>query len=400
MKIGILRESKKGESRTPLTPTQAAFLRKELDIDIVVQTSPSRCYHDREYQDAGVPVVSMMEDCDIIMAVKEVPPESLLPGRIYMMFSHTIKMQSRNRPLLVAALEKKVKLIDYELLTNTHGQRLIAFGHFAGVVGAHNAMWTYGKRTGTFELPRMYEIKEYSKAISVYNQTEFPPLKIVLTGTGRVGTGALLTLQDMGIAQVDPAQYLQRNFDVPVFTQLLPHHYAKHKDGDIFDKSIFYNDPGQFESSFLPYAHDSDIMINGIYYVQESPAFFTPEDMQDPRFKIQVIADISCDLAPLGAVPSTFYATTIKDPVYGYIPQSGTVGPPFTPGYIDMMTIDNLPNEIPREASKAFGKQFIKRIMGELIKTEPSDMIEHATIAEDGKLRPAYQYLQKWVDAQ
>jgi alanine dehydrogenase len=400
MKIGLIREYKKpAESRAPLTPSQVAFLRNELDIDIVVQHAPMRCFSDDEYAAVGIPLVEDLNHCDIILGVKEVPVDRLIEGKTYLFFSHTIKKQEQNRLLLKTVLDKKIRLIDYELLTNTHGQRLIAFGHFAGMVGAHNALWTWGKKTGDFDLPRMKDLKDYQEAREVYRLLKLPPLKIVLTGTGRVGTGALLTLQDMGIRQVDPAMYLTEDFPYAVFTQLLPHHYAAHKDGEPFDKSVFYNDPAQFESIFWPYATYSNIMINGIYYVEEAPAFFNLEEMRHPNFLIRVIADISCDIAPHGAIPSTLRVSTIENPVFGFDPLTGRETKPFLPDTIDMMAVDNLPNEIPREATKVFGKQFITKIMGELMKTDHSEMLERATIAERGHLKPGFRYLSEWVDS-
>ncbi|MDH3650310.1 MAG: NAD(P)-dependent oxidoreductase [Saprospiraceae bacterium] len=398
MKIGILRERKKvPESRVPLTPKQVAFLRTELDLDISVEASPTRCYSDAEYADLRIPVVEDMQDMDILIGVKEVPLDALIPEKTYMFFSHTIKKQAFNRELLAAIVRRRIRLIDYELLTNTNGQRLIAFGHFAGIVGTHNALWTWGKRSGDFQLPRMKDCRNYAQAKEKYAQVDIPPLRIVLTGTGRVGTGALLTLKDMGFRQVDPLDYLTQDYDNPIFTQLLPHHYNENIDGDPFDKSVFYNDPASFKSIFWPYAIQSDIMINGIYWVPEAPAFFTLEQMRHPDFSIQVIADISCDMAPIASIPSTIRATTIEDPVYGFDPFTTKETPPYQEASVDMMTIDNLPNELPRDASQAFGKQFITRIMGELMKRDGSDMLERATITEDGTLTPGFKYLQDWI---
>ena len=400
MKIGIIKEYKKPlETRTPLTPSQVAFLRDELDIDIVIEASKDRCYSDEEYRTLNVPVLEDLSHCDILLGVKEVPHTRLIKDKIYLFFSHTIKKQERNKKLLRTVLEKGIRLIDYELLTNTHGQRLIAFGHFAGMVGAHNAMWTWAQRTKSFSLPRLKDLMDYEVAKKIYLDTRIPPVRIVLTGTGRVGTGALLVLQDMGIKQIDPDTFLEETFNIPVFTQLLPHHYAAHKDGDPFDKSVFYNDPSEFVSTFWPFAIHGDIMINGIYYVEEAPAFFTVEQMRHPDFSIKVIADISCDIVPHASIPSTLRPTTIDHPVFGFDPHTQSEVEPFSAHGVDMMTIDNLPNELPRESSKSFGKQFITRIMGELIKSDPSEMLERATIAEKGKLKPGFKYLEKWVNS-
>ncbi len=399
MRIGILRERKvPPESRVPLNPVQVQFMRDQLDLDIVVESSPDRCFTDDEYRSLGVPVLANLDDADVLLGVKEVPIEHLKKDKIYFIFSHTIKKQAYNRAMLKAIVEKGIRLIDYELLTNTYGQRLIAFGHFAGRVGAHNALWTWAQRTGDFALPRLMDLRDYEAAKVIYKGLTLPPLKIVLTGTGRVGTGALLTLQDMGVEQVDPLHFLEESYDRAVFTQLLPHHYAADRSGDPFDKSFFYNNPASFESIFQPYYRASDIMINGIYWVNDAPAFFTNAEMKLPDFRIRVIADISCDIAPVSSIPSTLRATTMSDPVFGYDPLSEEQVAPYQSHVIDMMTIDNLPNELPREASKAFGKQFITAILGEFLKDEPSEMLSRATICEHGRLKPAFEYLQAWID--
>ena len=399
VKIGIIRERKsEPDARVPLTPVQVAFLRNQLDIDLVVESSPIRCFDDEEYRAMNVPVVDDTKDCEVLLGVKEVPIEHLAPGRIHFFFSHTIKKQTYNLDLLRAVLDKRVRLIDYELLVNTYGHRIIAFGHFAGMVGAHNALWTWAQRTRQFELPRLFKLSSYEAAKEHYAKAKWPNVKIVLTGTGRVGTGALLTLSDMGIRQVDPKSFLEESFDHPVFTQLLPHHYAADKDGDDFDKSLFYNNPAQFKSTFLPYAQAADILIHGIYWVNDAPVFFTLEEMQRSDFKIKVIADITCDIAPISSIPSTLRSTSIADPIYGFDPFTGRETTPHLDRSVDMMTISNLPNELPKEASKSFGKQFITAIMSELLKNEPSEMLDRATIAQDGRLKPGFAYLQDWVD--
>ena len=398
-KIGIIRERKaEPDFRVPLTPVQVAFLRDQLDLDIVVETSPDRCYPDQDYRDLKVPVVATVKDCDVLMGVKEVPEEALIEGKVYFFFSHTIKKQIYNLDLLRGALAKKIRLIDYELLVNTHGHRIIAFGHFAGMVGAHNALWVWGERTGDYSIPRMYDLENYEEAKKIYQKIKWPSIKVVLTGTGRVGTGALLTLNDMGFRQVDPHDFLRESYNYPVFTQLLPHHYAENRDGDYFDKSEFYNNPSQFRSTFMRFARVADILVHGIYWTAEAPVFLTLENLKSPDCNLKVIADITCDLAPNSSIAATLRATTIQDPVYGFDPSRGIEIPPYQPEGIDMMTISNLPNELAREASRSFGKQFITAIMGELIKNEPSEMLERATIAEDGELKPAFQYLQDWVD--
>lgn len=398
MKICIISEGKvPPDSRTPLTPKQCESLRGS-GIDITMQSSGQRCYSDDEYAKLGIPVKDHCENADIILGVKEVPVENLMAEKTYFMFSHTIKKQPYNRELLQAILEKKIRLIDYEVLTDQKGNRVIAFGHFAGMVGAHNGIWTYGQRTGLFELPRMQQFTDYAEARSYYKTLKLPPVRIVLTGKGRVAGGAALVLGDMGIRQIPPDAFLHENHEFPVFTQIGPLEYARMKNGDDFTLQEFFTSPQNFDSDFAPYSEKADIFINGIYWDPEAPAFFTKEDMTSKDFKIKVIADITCDIAPESSVPSTLRATTIADPVFGYDPAHNIETSPYSAESIDVMSIDNLPNELPRDASRAFGEQFIEFILPELKHLDSSKLLKRGTIAKDGRLTEAFSYLQDYVE--
>ncbi len=399
MKIGIIREGKTPpDSRVPLTPEQCANLQSK-GIDIVVQPSAGRCFTDENYTAAGIRLQEDLSDCTILLGVKEVPIEMLIDQKIYFFFSHTIKKQSYNRRLLQAILQKKIHLIDYEVLTDEHGRRLIAFGKFAGMVGAHNALYTYGERTGQFALKRMKECYDYAEAISIYQQLSLPPVKIVLTGSGRVGQGAAQVLDDMGITKVSPADFLANQYDGPVYTQLKCADYARAKDGSPFHKPDFYAHPERFESSFTPYTQTADIMINGIYWDNNAPAFFTKEEMRQSNFSIRVIADVTCDIAPVSSIPSTLFASTIAEPVFGYDPITEAETTPYQDQTIDMMTIDNLPNELPRDASRAFGEQFIQFILPELDQFAQSGVIQRASVTTSvGQLGAHFAYLQDYAD--
>jgi alanine dehydrogenase len=398
MKIGIIREGKvPPDTRVPLDPQQCALLRNEYGLDVVVQPSPIRIFKDEEYIAAGVPVEEYVGDCDLLLGVKEVPIHQLIPGKTYSFFSHTHKKQIYNQPLLRAVLDKHIHLIDYEVLTNNMGQRVIAFGYFAGVVGAHNGLWAYGRRTGAFELPRMRDLFNYAEAKAVYQQIKLPPIKIVLTGTGRVSTGANQVLEDMGIRQVSPGDFLKLQYDEPVYTQLFSRDYLRHRDGQPFDKLHFYQHPEQYVAAFQPFAAVTDLMINGIFWDDKAPAFFTLDEMAAPTFHIQTIADITCDIAPVSSIPSTIKASTIADPVFGFDPHTRQEVAPFQPGTIDMMTIDNLPSELPRDASTAFGKMYIEQVLPHILAPN-SAMIERATIARHGRLGPQFGYLLDFVN--
>jgi alanine dehydrogenase len=399
MKIGIIREGKvPSDNRVALTPRQCAFLMRNYAVQIVVEPSPIRCYPDAEYVNEGVAVTSNLSDCDMLLGIKEVPITQLIPHKTYFFFSHTVKKQVYNRQLLQAVLQKNIKLIDYELLTDEHGLRLIAFGRYAGMVGAHNGMLAYGARTGVYSMARMKDLHDYAHARKMYKTIKIPPIRVVVTGTGRVASGAVEVLRDLGLKQVTPSDFLKKNFNMAVFTQLSPTEYVERKDSLPFKKADFYAHPDRYKSSFAPFAHKTDVFINGIFYDKKAPMFFTLEEMQQRSFQIKTIADVSCDLMPHSSVPATIRATTIAEPFYGFDPVLNQEIAPFQEKSIDMMTIDNLPNELPRDASEFFGTQFMDNILPEILKSKDSIVLQKATIAEKGKLTERYHYLQDYVD--
>ncbi len=398
MKIGIIREGKNPpDSRVPLIPQQCADLIKNRGIDLVVQSSPIRCYTDEEYTALGVPVVENVEDCDILLGVKEVPIDQLIPNKGYFFFSHTFKEQPYNRELLQAILAKNISLMDYEVLTNEKGQRVIAFGYFAGMVGAYNGLMTYGKRTGSFTLKRMHQCYDYAAAKAQFEYINFPPIKIVLTGMGRVASGAAKVLKDMGIPQVPPHDFLIKDFGHIVFTQLDCKDYVAKKDGSKFELTHFFNNPTEYKSIFAPYSKAAHLMINGIYWDSQAPPFFTKAAMKSDDFSIEVIADVTCDIAPEASIPATLKPSTIADPIFGYDAFTESEIHPFQRHSIDMMTIDNLPNELPRDASESFGSQFIESVLDDLLNPSKDGVIERGTMTKDGQLTERFRYLSDYV---
>ena len=393
--IAVIREGKiPPDARVPLTPRQVARLRKE-GFDVVVQTSQGRAFKDEEYTKLGVPVVEDISDRKLLLGIKEVPIDQLIEGKTYCFFAHVAKEQPYNQKLMRALLDKRITHIDYEYLTDDAGRRLIAFGYWAGMVGAHNAVWAYARRTGTFELPRLKDVYDYAEAKEVYAKLELPPCRVVLSGKGRVGRGAARVLQDMGFERIEPEDYLAGKGKA-VFTVVEGKDYARRKDGKAFNKKSFYSEGEQFESIFAPYARSSDIFINGIYWDGKTPAFFTEEEMRAPDFRIQTIGDVTCDIAPAASVPSTLYATTIAEPVFGYDPITELATEPYTDEVIDVMSIDNLPSELPRDASKAFGETFIEKILPEFGE-EHSAILDRATITADAELGAEYGYLKDYA---
>lgn len=398
MKIGIIREGKNPpDSRVPLVPSQCAELRQK-GIDLVVQSSPIRCFKDEEYANLGVPVVDEISDCEVLLGVKEVPIHQLIADKTYFFFSHTIKEQPYNRKLLQAVLAKNIQLLDYEVLTNEKGQRVIAFGHFAGMVGAYNGIMTYGIRTKKFSLKRMFQCYDYAEAKAQFEQLALPPIKIVLTGTGRVAGGSVQVLKDMNIRQVSPADFLSKKYDEAVFTQLGCKEYVAKKDETTFELSHFFKNPTAYKSIFAPYTKAADLMINGIYWDNQAPAFFSKAEMKSPDFKIQVIADVTCDIAPDASIPSTLKPATIPEPVFGYNPFSELEIKPYQSHSVDMMTIDNLPNELPRDASESFGNQFITSVLDDLLNPTENGVIKRGTMTKNGELTERFSYLTDYIN--
>jgi saccharopine dehydrogenase (NAD+, L-lysine-forming) len=399
MKIGILREEKTPEdNRVPLTPSQCRTLMEEYsNIWVAVQPSPDRCYTDNEYRYQGIAVRENLSDCDLLLGVKEIPPHLLIPDKTYMIFSHTIKKQQHNKKLLCAILDKKIRLIDYECLKDEHGKRIIAFGRWAGIVGAYNTILMIGLRTGRYELKPMHECHNFAEAQKEFHKLDLPPWKIILSGDGRVSDGCAFLLDVMKIRKVEPHSFLYKEFHEPVYTQLHSKDMFYKEGEEEFDQAHYHTHPEQYKSTFYPYTKVADAFINGIYWDKRIPVFFSQEQMREKDFNIKVIGDITCDISPDASVPSTPRSSTIHDPVYGYDPQTGTECAPYQAGSIDVMAIDNLPNELPRDSSEDFGNMLMSRVIPRLLK-EWSTTINKATIALDGKLNEPYSYLQDYVN--
>ncbi|MFW5759511.1 MAG: NAD(P)-dependent oxidoreductase [Cyclobacteriaceae bacterium] len=398
IKIGLLKEGKLPiDTRVALTPQQAAQLKNKFpSLEIVCQTSPIRAFKDQEYADQGIDVVEDLSHCDILLGIKEVPVEDLIAGKTYCFFSHTIKEQPYNRYMLQQIVEKKIRLIDYERLLYPGGERVIAFGRYAGIVGAYNTIYTYGQKFGLFDLKRAKDCHEYDELKQEFNKIKLPAIKIVLTGTGRVANGAAEVLEQMKIKKVKAKDFLQEKFDQPVYTQLSMEDYHQHKTKKKFELQHFYNNPGQYISTFEQYWKEADILISGVYWDSRAPLLFTIKDMQRSDFRIKVIGDITCDID--GSIPSTKKPSTIDEPVYDFNPKKNNLEPAYSSSSnISVMAIDNLPSELPRDASRDFGQILLDKVIPALLSGEEDEMIANATITENGGLTAPYQYLHNYV---
>ena len=398
IKVGLIREGKvPPDKRVPFTPIQVEEIGQRFsNVKVYCQHSSVRCFQDSEYEEVGAEILSDMKVCDILMGIKEVPVTDLIEGKTYLFFSHTIKKQPYNRKLLQEVIKKKIRLIDYEALKDKQGNRLVAFGRYAGIVGAYNGLWTYGQRFGGFKLRRAYECFDVNDLKLELRKVVLPPIKIILTGAGRVGRGAMETLDTAGIRKVSPADFLNRQFNEPVYVQLSSADYHSRKQGGHFNREEFHQHPDRYSSHFADYTRVADVLMAGAFWNPEAPVLFTKEDMLSSDFKIKIIADITCDID--GSIPSTKKASSIADPIYDYDAETDSVKPPLSDdGFFTVMAVDNLPCELPRSASEEFGKDLIDRILKPLFIDDPEGIIERATIAKDGALTENFEYLADYV---
>ena len=391
LQIGLIREGKTpADNRVALTPAQCRWVHKNSsDIKMVAQHSTNRCFTDKEFERAGVEVREDMSDCDILLGIKEVPVDTLILGKIYLFFSHTKKLQPHNQQLFKTILDKKISLIDYECLVHDDGQRVLGFGFFAGIVGAHNGMMAYGKRTGYFNLGSVHASKDYRTLIHTYFGLKLPNIKVAITGSGRVAHGVLEVMNLMGITEVEPDEYLERKFSYPVYVQLKGADLYTHKELKTYKRDHFHEHPEQYRSRFLPYSKCTDVLMNGVYWTENVPRLFELNDI-DETFAIQTIADITDD--EHGSVPINLGDQSINDPVYGVDKITKEKTAPYLHGSIDIMAVGNLPNELPRDASQYFGEQLIKYVLEDLVKGN-SVLIDRATIVKDGEITEPFSYM-------
>lgn len=393
--IGLIREGKiPADNRVAFTPVQCKWIQKNLPVNIVVQSSSIRCFSDREYRAAGIEIGEDMSKCDILFAIKEVPKENLYPGKVYLFFSHTKKEQLWNQLLFQEIIKKEITLIDYECLAHDDGQRILGFGFFAGIVGAHNGIIAYGKRTGAFNLERVYKQKSFRKLIHTYFGLKLPMIKIAVTGSGRVAHGILEVMNLLEVIEVEPDEYLERDFSYPVFTQLKGADLYEHAVTGKYDREDFHIHAEHYRCKFYPYTKHTDILMNGIYWDSSVPRLFESEHIAEKDFRIQTIADITDDTG--GSVPCNLGDGTMENPVYGVDKFSYEKTSPYLPDSVDLMAVGNLPNELPRDASRYFGQQLIKYILEDLIRGG-SAVIERGTMVKKGKLTPDYNYLKQYA---
>ncbi len=398
MKFAIIKERKNPpDRRVVFSPEKLAEAREKFPkAEFIVESSDIRIFPDSAYKALGFTVTDDVSNCDVMLGVKEVPVEYLIPNKKYFFFSHTIKKQPYNRKLLLAMLDNNISMYDHETIVRQTGSRLIGFGRYAGLVGAYNGFRMLGVRNGLFTLPKVETLADLDAVKAELDKITIPNIKILLTGTGKVAQGAKEILDHLKIKEVSDALYITSTFSEPVYCMADVMEYNKRKDGKVGYKQEFYKDPTGYESNFMAYAKVTDFFIAGHFYGNNAPYLFTRDDAKHPDFKIKYVADISCDVD--GPVASTLRASTIADPFYGYDAKAESEVAFDAKNAITVMAVDNLPCELPKDASEGFGEMFLEHVIPAFFNDDERGILKRARITNDGKLTKRFAYLQDYVD--
>ncbi|WP_372772078.1 NAD(P)-dependent oxidoreductase [Mangrovibacterium sp.] len=397
MKVGILRETRRWtDRRVAITPETALMIQQEYPhVELFVQSSQIRVHTDDEYRKIGISVVDDLAHCDVLIGVKEVAPETMTEGKTYIMFAHVAKEQGYNQPFFAEMAKTKITLIDYEYFTDENNARLVAFGFWAGVVGTYYGFKGIAKRFLKLDIPGPEDCRDLKELHHQLKQFRLPALKIVLTGGGRVASGALEIIGELGIPEVSPRDFKTREYDHAVFTRLDPEDYAVKKDGT-FDLQEFYANPSEYISSFQPYLEVADVFIACHFWDSRSPVFFTKEQLSDESFGISLIADISCDLD--GPIPTTIRTSSIEQPFYDINPVDLSEKPAFSSSKnVTVMAVDNLPTALPLDASRTFARDLFSHVFPALFGADSDGVIERATILSQGELTERFDYLKEFL---
>ena len=398
--IGIVRESRNDENRTPLVPEHIKkYKESNPNINFIIQPSNSRCFSDEEYELCGAKINENLNECSIIFGVKEIDPNILINNRTYLFFSHTFKInkQQKNiekhkKDLLLSILNKKITLIDYENIRGKNGTRCLGFGRFAGIVGCYNTLNLLLKVLGKQSLASAYKINDYERLVLNLKNLYFPKTKILVTGDGRVAKGVIELLNQTNIKAVSKKDFLEKKFDQPIFCNLETKDYVTNNSSTNFNLEHFINNPQDYSSSALQYLKETNILISAHYWDPSSPKIFENEDLKDLQ-NLKIVGDITCDIN--GSVPTTIRSTTIEEPNY-WIERYTLKEIDENNDGIAVMAVDNLPSELPRDSSTEFSEGIINEVLPFLLK-EDDGRILNGTITTDGSFLEKYNYLNDYI---
>jgi len=398
MKFGIVKERKNPpDRRVVFSPDELARLKQQYqEVSIKVESSDIRVFSDEDYRNKGIEVVNDISDCDVFFGVKEIPVENLIANKSYFFFSHTLKKQPHNKKLLQAILEKNIDLYDHETIVDIHNRRLIGFGRYAGIVGAYNSIRAFGIKFELFKLPKAETLSGKEALITHLKRLILPPIKFVVTGTGKVGNGVKEILDAIKIKEVSVENFLTKNYTQPVYVQIDVLDYNIRKDGQVLDFTDFIHNSYEYISDFERFTKVADIYISGHFHGNNAPDILTREMLKNKDCKIKVVGDISCDVN--SSIACTLRSSTIAEPFYGYLPIENKEVDVFHPAVIVVMAVDNLPCELPKDASQGFGKMFMEHVIPAFFNGDKDGILARAKMTENGKLTDRFSYLQEYVD--
>ena len=396
MKIGIIKEYKSPpDKRVVFSPEKCVeTLQKFPQVEFFIEKSDIRCFSDSEYEEMGLKVVTDLSNCDVLIGVKEVPIEKLINNKKYFFFSHTIKKQPYNKKLLQQIIKKNIELFDHETIVDNNNNRLIGFGYYAGVIGAYNGLRAYGLKNHTFSIPKAIDLKDRQEFNSILKSLSIPNIKILLTGKGRVGSGTKEVLDFLKIKEVSAQDFINESYNESVYVNIdvLDYNYSDSIENTV---SNFYNYPEKFRSTFSKFLSLSDIYFAGHYHNPKAPKLITLDDIKNPDFNIQVIADISCDID--GPIASTIRPSTIENPTYGFHKEKLVEFDFLDENAVAVMAVDNLPCELPRDSSEMFGEMFLKYVIPSFFNNDQDNILKNSKITSEGSLTDRFSYLSDYI---
>ena len=399
MKIALIKETKiPVDNRVALSPKQVADLNKRYpDHQIVVQSSDIRAFSDVDYLEQGVSVVNDVSDCDVFFGIKEAKLESLIPDKQYFFFGHFAKMQEYNKPLLLTLMQKGITFCDYEYLVDDEGKRVCAFGWWAGVVGVYYTLRGYGLKYKLFELPKPDLRFTLDQLLESLKAVELPKVKLLVTGAGRVSHGAQYVLDSIGAKKLTEEEFLSVNtVDDLSYCFADADRLVKRKDGGAFSWHDFTHNAKEYESDFLRWARQTDILICAHFWGPDAPVYLSESDLRREDMRIHMIGDVTCDIK--GSIKSTIRPATHAEPFYDYNPATEQEEPAFSSSdNITVMAVDTCPNALAMDTSVYFGEMLIKHVFDPLLKGEPSDVIARSMILEKGALTSRFAYLSEFA---
>ena len=399
--IGIVRESRNDEYRTPIVPADIKkFKKNNTNINFIIQPSNNRCFSDEEYELCGAKINENLNECSIIFGVKEIDPNILINNKTYLFFSHTFKIDKKQKnigkdkkELLLSILNKKIKLIDYENIREKNGNRCLGFGRFAGIVGCYNTLNLFLKVLGKQFLASAYKINDYERLVLNLKNLYFPKAKVLVTGDGRVSKGVIELLNQTNIKEVSKKDFLEKKFDDPIFCNLETKDYVINNSSTNFNLEHFIKNPREYSSSALQYLKETNIFISAHYWEPSSPKIFENEDLKNLP-SLNIVGDITCDIN--GSVPTTIRSSTIEKPNY-WIDRNNLKEIEENNDGIAVMAVDNLPSELPRDSSAEFSEGIINEVLPFLLK-EDDGRILNGTITTDGSFLEKYNYLNNYIN--